>query len=132
MLCDNCPKAFHLACLGMALEELPEGPWECPKCGERKDNSLKKLLETELKKGSALDGCVLCPGRTALPPREPLCTCLEGCTPGQARCVQVRPSMPQPRRVWEWGASPTGAALAAGGGRLPHSAQAGQRSLTGR
>ena len=51
VLCDGCPRSWHLACLGMALEELPEGPWECPKCGERKDNSLKRLLDTELRKG---------------------------------------------------------------------------------
>ena len=57
VLCDGCHRAFHLACLGISLEELPEGAWECPKCGERKDNSLKRLLDSELKKG-AVDACV--------------------------------------------------------------------------
>ncbi|KAF6147014.1 hypothetical protein GIB67_036733 [Kingdonia uniflora] len=30
VLCDQCPSAFHLCCLG--LEDLPEGKWFCPSC----------------------------------------------------------------------------------------------------
>ena len=43
----------------MSLQTLPEGAWECPKCGERKDNSLKRLLDSELEKG-AVDACMPC------------------------------------------------------------------------
>lgn len=32
ILCDTCPKAFHLVCLEPELEEAPEGKWSCPKC----------------------------------------------------------------------------------------------------
>ena len=31
MLCDGCPRAFHMACLDVALGDLPEAEWTCPK-----------------------------------------------------------------------------------------------------
>ena len=30
ILCDVCPKAYHLHCLG--IETIPEGDWKCPAC----------------------------------------------------------------------------------------------------
>lgn len=30
LLCDGCPKAFHLACLG--LQAVPDGDWYCAVC----------------------------------------------------------------------------------------------------
>ncbi|KAK9124532.1 hypothetical protein Sjap_014134 [Stephania japonica] len=30
LLCENCPSAFHLNCIG--LNDLPEGDWFCPSC----------------------------------------------------------------------------------------------------
>lgn len=32
ILCDTCPKAYHLVCLDPELEETPEGKWSCPTC----------------------------------------------------------------------------------------------------
>lgn len=32
ILCDTCPKAYHLVCLDPDLEEPPEGKWSCPHC----------------------------------------------------------------------------------------------------
>ncbi|XP_063720440.1 chromodomain-helicase-DNA-binding protein 4-like isoform X2 [Symsagittifera roscoffensis] len=32
LLCDNCPKAYHLVCLDPPLEKPPEGAWLCPNC----------------------------------------------------------------------------------------------------
>ena len=32
ILCDTCPRAYHLVCLEPELEEAPEGKWSCPKC----------------------------------------------------------------------------------------------------
>ncbi|XP_066991467.2 chromodomain-helicase-DNA-binding protein Mi-2 homolog isoform X1 [Anabrus simplex] len=32
MLCDTCPRAYHLVCLEPELEEPPEGKWSCPHC----------------------------------------------------------------------------------------------------
>lgn len=32
ILCDTCPKAYHLVCLEPELDEAPEGKWSCPSC----------------------------------------------------------------------------------------------------
>ncbi|XP_045783781.1 chromodomain-helicase-DNA-binding protein Mi-2 homolog isoform X2 [Maniola jurtina] len=32
ILCDTCPRAYHLVCLEPELEETPEGRWSCPHC----------------------------------------------------------------------------------------------------
>lgn len=32
ILCDTCPRAYHLVCLEPELEEAPEGRWSCPHC----------------------------------------------------------------------------------------------------
>lgn len=41
ILCDTCPRAYHLVCLDPDLDEPPEGKWSCPKCkgkGEEIEN----------------------------------------------------------------------------------------------
>ena len=32
LMCDTCPKAYHLVCLDPELDEAPEGKWSCPHC----------------------------------------------------------------------------------------------------
>ena len=32
ILCDTCPRAYHLVCLDPELSEAPEGKWSCPIC----------------------------------------------------------------------------------------------------
>ncbi|XP_014681188.1 PREDICTED: chromodomain-helicase-DNA-binding protein 5-like [Priapulus caudatus] len=32
ILCDTCPRAYHLVCLDPELETAPEGKWSCPHC----------------------------------------------------------------------------------------------------
>ena len=32
ILCDTCPRAYHLCCLEPELDEAPEGKWSCPYC----------------------------------------------------------------------------------------------------
>lgn len=32
ILCDTCPRAYHLVCLDPELDEPPEGKWSCPHC----------------------------------------------------------------------------------------------------
>jgi len=34
ILCDGCPAAFHLTCLGMFL--IPDGDWFCSQCRKSK------------------------------------------------------------------------------------------------
>lgn len=45
LLCDNCPKSFHLDCLKLKKNDIPEGSWYCPTClpkiNRRKETSLK-------------------------------------------------------------------------------------------
>lgn len=32
LCCDRCPRAYHLSCLKMSEEDLPEGEWYCEYC----------------------------------------------------------------------------------------------------
>lgn len=32
ILCDTCPRAYHLVCLEPEMEDAPEGKWSCPHC----------------------------------------------------------------------------------------------------
>ncbi|PNI36812.1 CHD3 isoform 8 [Pan troglodytes] len=34
ILCDTCPRAYHLVCLDPELDRAPEGKWSCPHCLE--------------------------------------------------------------------------------------------------
>lgn len=42
MLCDTCPRAYHLVCLDPELEEAPEGTWSCPHCEKEGITSVSK------------------------------------------------------------------------------------------
>ena len=61
LLCDNCPKSFHVSCLKLKPEDIPEGAWYCATClvkirkksemnkneGEDKENERIRLLKNE-------------------------------------------------------------------------------------
>ncbi|GIZ00002.1 chromodomain-helicase-DNA-binding protein 5 [Caerostris extrusa] len=51
ILCDTCPRAYHLVCLDPDLEEPPEGKWSCPHCegAVTKEVAIKKKVEDEIK-----------------------------------------------------------------------------------
>ena len=34
LCCDKCPRAFHVECLGVNEEDLPDGDWVCGGCDE--------------------------------------------------------------------------------------------------
>lgn len=56
MLCDGCPRAYHLACMrGVGWGDLPAGEWHCPRCAERRGAALRKLAEFEARKHEALE-----------------------------------------------------------------------------
>lgn len=38
ILCDTCPRAYHLVCLEPELEETPEGRWSCAHCEAEGNN----------------------------------------------------------------------------------------------
>ena len=41
LLCDYCPRSFHIECLKLKEENIPEGKWYCPMCAPK----IKKRLE---------------------------------------------------------------------------------------
>jgi len=68
ILCDTCPRAYHLCCLDPELEEAPEGKWSCPTCEktgptvveEDEDDEHMEMCRT-CKEGGELLCCDSCP-----------------------------------------------------------------------
>lgn len=55
ILCDTCPKAFHLCCLEPELSEAPEGEWYCPTCESNGTAAAKKAQQAEMEQKAAVD-----------------------------------------------------------------------------
>ncbi|CAF0825687.1 unnamed protein product [Brachionus calyciflorus] len=49
ILCESCPKAYHLCCLEPELEEAPDGEWFCDKC-EKSGVAEQKRADLEQQK----------------------------------------------------------------------------------
>ncbi|XP_069804983.1 chromodomain-helicase-DNA-binding protein 3 isoform X3 [Dendropsophus ebraccatus] len=47
ILCDTCPRAYHLVCLEPELERAPQGKWSCPHCEKEGVQWEAKELEEE-------------------------------------------------------------------------------------
>lgn len=65
ILCDTCPRAYHLVCLEPELEETPEGKWSCPHCenegpAEQDDDEHQEFCRI-CKDGGELLCCDSCP-----------------------------------------------------------------------
>ncbi|XP_019868397.1 chromodomain-helicase-DNA-binding protein Mi-2 homolog isoform X2 [Aethina tumida] len=65
ILCDTCPRAYHLVCLEPELEEAPEGKWSCPHCesegpAEQDDDEHQEFCRV-CKDGGELLCCDSCP-----------------------------------------------------------------------
>lgn len=59
ILCDTCPRAYHLVCLEPELDEAPEGKWSCPHCeGEGVQNEPEP--EECTPKETHLEFCTVC------------------------------------------------------------------------
>ncbi|EQC40593.1 hypothetical protein SDRG_02480 [Saprolegnia diclina VS20] len=44
--CDKCPRSYHLLCLNMSDDDLPEGDWECAECtGHQNDMRFDAVLK---------------------------------------------------------------------------------------
>lgn len=56
ILCDTCPRAYHLVCLDPELEKAPEGKWSCPHCVSGEVNLLiaDEVADRESEDDSAL------------------------------------------------------------------------------
>lgn len=37
LMCDKCPRVYHLFCLDPPIQQVPDGEWFCNKCQEEKD-----------------------------------------------------------------------------------------------
>lgn len=66
ILCDTCPRAYHLVCLEPELEETPEGRWSCPHCEAEGNNDQEDDDEHQefcriCKDGGELLCCDSCP-----------------------------------------------------------------------
>ena len=42
LLCDNCPRSFHLSCLKLKEEDIPEGNWYCSRCAPKMQKKSEK------------------------------------------------------------------------------------------
>lgn len=67
ILCDTCPRAYHLVCLEPELDEAPEGKWSCPHCeadggaAEEEDDDEHQEFCRICKDGGELLCCDSCP-----------------------------------------------------------------------
>ncbi|XP_054160501.1 chromodomain-helicase-DNA-binding protein Mi-2 homolog [Oppia nitens] len=62
ILCDTCPRAYHLVCLEPELEEAPEGKWSCPHCeGEGvPDQEIEAPVEGTTNNDHHMEFCRVC------------------------------------------------------------------------
>ena len=61
ILCDTCPRAYHLVCLEPELEEAPEGKWSCPHCeGEGIQDEPEEQDEAPVKDDHHMEFCRMC------------------------------------------------------------------------
>lgn len=58
ILCDTCPRSYHVACLGLAWSELPSSDWCCPKCIDTTQAALRRVMDLEARKKEALERAV--------------------------------------------------------------------------
>uniref|UniRef100_A0A7M4EHP0 Chromodomain-helicase-DNA-binding protein 4 n=1 Tax=Crocodylus porosus TaxID=8502 RepID=A0A7M4EHP0_CROPO len=82
ILCDTCPRAYHMVCLDPDMEKAPEGKWSCPHCE-------KEGIQWEAKEDNSEEipnGEWLCPRCT--------CPALKG---------KVQKIL-----IWKWGQPPVG------------------------
>ncbi|KAI6214790.1 hypothetical protein M3Y94_00309900 [Aphelenchoides besseyi] len=115
ILCDGCPKAYHLVCIDPDMDEIPEGLWLCKSCIE---NGVE-VAETNEQTGTPknMDSCLICkeggfllccdtcpnsfhaycldPPLTELPPTDEDWSCV--------RCLAPQPkNRPDKYISWRW------------------------------
>lgn len=63
ILCDTCPRAYHLVCLDPDLDEPPEGKWSCPHCkgrGEDGENVEEADADADASNDHHMEYCRVC------------------------------------------------------------------------
>lgn len=48
ILCDTCPRAYHMVCLDPDMEKAPEGKWSCPHCVSTISSPLSNMQRSPL------------------------------------------------------------------------------------
>uniref|UniRef100_A0A8C7E6U2 Chromodomain helicase DNA binding protein 3 n=1 Tax=Naja naja TaxID=35670 RepID=A0A8C7E6U2_NAJNA len=101
ILCDSCPRAYHLVCLDPELDKAPQGKWSCPHCEKEGVQWERALL--------CCDACIssyhihcLNPPLPEIPNGEWLCP---RCT-----CPMLKGRV-QKILHWRWGEPPTPVAV---------------------
>lgn len=57
ILCDTCPRAYHMVCLDPDMEKAPEGKWSCPHCVS---TGLFQTVQVIVKGGRSNDLMLFC------------------------------------------------------------------------
>ncbi|KAJ3127822.1 hypothetical protein HK098_005716 [Nowakowskiella sp. JEL0407] len=54
LCCDSCPRTFHFTCVeeGFAVDEVPEGVWECKDCRSKHRNAQSRNSKSKLRKSN--------------------------------------------------------------------------------
>ncbi|CAL4080961.1 unnamed protein product, partial [Meganyctiphanes norvegica] len=47
ILCDTCPKAYHMVCLEPEMKEAPDGKWSCPSCEKEEEEEEEEEVVEE-------------------------------------------------------------------------------------
>jgi len=110
ILCDYCPKAYHLVCLDPELDEPPEGKWACPSC-EKNGPPVAEADEDDehmefcrvCKEGGELLCCANCPSAYHLACCDPPLTEVpeEGWICARCACEPL-PGKVEKILTWRW------------------------------
>ena len=110
ILCDTCPRAYHLCCLDPELDEAPEGKWSCPHCEVNGPENQEVDEEDEhmefcriCKEGGELLCCDSCPSSYHLACCEPPLKDVPEGTWTCPRCaVEHLPGKVEKILTWRW------------------------------
>uniref|UniRef100_A0A674PEZ3 Chromodomain helicase DNA binding protein 4 n=1 Tax=Takifugu rubripes TaxID=31033 RepID=A0A674PEZ3_TAKRU len=115
ILCDTCPRAYHMVCLDPDMEKAPEGKWSCPHCDEedRRDEGVEEEDDHHIefcrvcKDGGELLCCDTCPSSYhihCLNPPLPEIPNGEWICP-RCKCPPMKGKV-QKVLTWRWGEPP--------------------------
>uniref|UniRef100_A0A4X1V6I5 Cytochrome b5 domain containing 1 n=1 Tax=Sus scrofa TaxID=9823 RepID=A0A4X1V6I5_PIG len=115
ILCDTCPRAYHLVCLDPELDRAPEGKWSCPHCekegvqweAKEEDDDYEEEGEEEGEKEEEDDHMEYC--RVCKDGGELLCPALFLCPPPHLTFTSLCPVLKgrvQKILHWRWGEPP--------------------------
>ncbi|KRY35153.1 Chromodomain-helicase-DNA-binding protein 3 [Trichinella spiralis] len=95
ILCDTCPRAYHMVCLDPDMEEPPGGKWSCPHCENDlvNDNDAVTSKEAAPAKAGNMEFCRLCRDGGEL-------LCCDSCPSSYHRYCLIPPLTTIPEGDW--------------------------------